>query len=281
MSRLITLTVTRSDHSEIFEFRHELQRMTFGRNDHCDIVIGTDGVDLSRLAGEIWRQDDELWVRNLSYSHELWIDVPGQPPGDPLSVRFGSHPGFARAIGAELASIRGPRGCLMVCRQDWQAAAPASDGSTVSTLRVSPVSSELRPVAAALCEPLLDGGRLPAAYSEIVRRLGGPSLKQIRTLVERLCGLYEAQAPELAARTAERRRRQDEELAVGVEPVLRNGVWTFPDLVPQSDEDAQRRRRNALALPDYYEVAHLLVRRRLITAADVAALPGVESELPA
>jgi hypothetical protein len=146
---------------------------------------------------------------------------------------------------------------------------------------VSPVPAELRPVAAALCEPLLDGGRLPAAYSEIVRRLGRPTPKQVRTLIERLCQTYEEQVPELAARAAERRRRQDAELAVGADPVLRNGVWVFPVVAQPPDEASQRIRRKALALPDYYEVAHLLVRRRLITGADLVALPDAEGERPA
>jgi hypothetical protein len=253
--------------------------MTFGRDDQCDIVIRTEGIDLSRLAGAIWREHDELWLRNLSYSHELWLDVPGQPPGEPMGIRHGHHPGFARAVGAELAYLRGPRGCLLVCQQNWQAADAVADQPAANTLRVSPVPPDLRPVAAALCEPLLDGGRLPAAYSEIVRRLDGPGLKQVRGLVERLCRHYEDEVPELAARAAERRRRQEDELAVGAEPVLRNGVWVFPASAREPDEASQRIRRKALALPDYYEVAHLLVRRRLVTGADVAALPGGESEL--
>jgi len=281
MSRLTILTVSRPDHSEIFEFRRERQRMTFGRDDQCDIVIPTEGIDLSRLAGEVWREDDELWLRNLSYSHELWLDVPGQPPGEPMGIRHGHHPGFARAVGAELAYVRGPRGCLLICQQTWPATDPAADRTAATTLRVSPVPADLRPVAAALCEPLLDGGRLPAAYSEIVRRLAGPRLKQVRLLVDRLCRHYEDEVPELAARAAERRRRQEAELAVGTEPVLRNGVWVFPAMAQPPDEEAQRVRRKALALPDYYEVAHLLVRRRLITGADVVALPGGESERPA
>jgi len=255
--------------------------MTFGRDDQCDIVIRTDGIDLSRLAGEIWREHDELWLRNLSYSHELWLDVPGQPPSEPMGIRHGRHPGFARAVGAELAYLRGPRGCLLVCQQNWQATDVMLDRPAATTLRVSPVPKELRPVAAALCEPLLDGGRLPAAYSEIVRRLGGPSMKQVRGLVERLCEHYEDEIPELASRAAERRRRQEQELAVAAEPVLRNGVWAFPAAAQESDETSQRVRRKALAMPDYYEVAHLLVRRRLITGADLAALPSGESGLPA
>ncbi|MEV4638039.1 hypothetical protein AB0J80_11865 [Actinoplanes sp. NPDC049548] len=233
------------------------------------------------MAGEIWRERDELWVRNLSFSHELWIDVPGQPPGEPMGVRHGHHPGFARAVGAELASLRGPRGCLLVCQQNWQATDTAIDHTTATTLRVSPVPADLRPVAAALCEPLLDGGRLPAAYSEIIRRLGGPTLRQVRNLIERLCRLYENESPELAARAAARRRRQEDELAVGAEPVLRAGVWVFPAAAQDSDEASQRIRRKALALPDYYEVAHLLVRRRLITSADIAALSDSRNERPA
>ncbi len=269
------LTVSQLDRSETFEFRHPGQQLTFGRDEQCDIVVSTHGNDLSRVAGAVWREQDELWVRNLSYSHELWVEVPGMPAGEPMRVRHedGLDPGFARAVGAGVAYLRAPGGCLLICEQTRGVAGPAVVGGTAPrTIRVSGVPPELRPVAAALCEPLLNGGRLPAAYREIVDRLGGPTMKQVRGLVDRLCRRYEHEIPELAWQAAERRRRQDEELAAGAPPVLRGGVWIFPD----PDDGSGRARRKALALPDYYEVAHFLVRRRLITTDDLAALPPDE-----
>lgn len=151
--------------------------------------------------------------------------------------------------------------------------------STASTLRVPPVPAALRPVAAALCEPLLDGGRLPATYSEIAQRTGLPPGKRIRTLVAQLCQPYVTEVPELQERIVERRRHEERELALPADPTLHHGVWTF-DTTGQSvdQEPADVRRRRALALPDYYEVAHLLVRRRLVTAADVALLPPRNAE---
>jgi hypothetical protein len=249
--------------------------MTFGRDDQCDIAVPIPGNDLSRLAGVVWRADGELWIRNLSYSHELHVDVPGEAQAEPMRVRRedAGDPGYARAVGDDTAyvSVRGT--LVLIVQQDWPADAPPATGPPATTLRVPPVPDDLRSTAAALCEPLLDGGRLPAAYSEIVRRLDGPTYRQVRGLVEQLCRLYETEVPALAAKASERRRRADEELATAGPPVLRNGVWTFPDGARPSPESAERTRPRALSLPDYYEVAHLLVRRHLITDADLRALP--------
>jgi hypothetical protein len=277
------LTVSFPDRSEVFEFRRERQTMTFGRDERCDIVVPSAGDDLSRLAGAIWRAQDELWVRNLSYAHELHIEIPGAPAAEPLRTRRedDGDPGFARAVDADVAYLRAPGGCLLLIQQSRQLIAEADvGGGNRATLRVSPVPDDLRPVAAALCEPLLDGGRLPAAYSEIVRRLGGPTLRQVRNLIDRLCRLYENEVPVLAAKVAERRRREEDDLAVGATPVLRNGVWVFPVAARHSALTDERIRRRALALPDYYEVAHLLVRRRLITSGDVHALPAQDPGRP-
>ena len=145
------------------------------------------------------------------------------------------------------------------------------DGS--ATIRVSAVPDALRPVAAALCAPLLTGGRLPASYSEIVRRLRDrPTLKQVRSQVDQLRRHYENETSALAPVAAERSKRNEEELAVAEPPLLRGGVWIFPAEVRPTDDPPARRPSRSLPLPAYYEVAHLLVRRRLITKADVDAL---------
>src|SRR6185437_15056512 len=101
MSRATLLTVRRPDQSEVFEFRGDQQRMTFGRGDQGDIVIPSPSNDLSRLAGMIWRAQGELWIRNLSFANELTVDVPGVPGGEPMRPRRDDRrdPGFARAVG--------------------------------------------------------------------------------------------------------------------------------------------------------------------------------------
>ena len=53
--------------------------------------------------------------------------------------------------------------------------------------------------------------------------------------------------------------------------VVHKGIRVFTP-TPESTDDLEASRRRALALPDYYEVAHLLVRRRTITADDLRLL---------
>ncbi len=262
---------------EMFEFATEGQSRLFGRDDQvCEIVIWSEinGVALSRIAGRLWRMDDELWVRNLSTIHELQVIGPEGPPDPPLPPRRDDvpDPGPARSIPRPSAVVRGPGGCELLVSQ-----LPRDDFEiplaqvTESTLQMPPIPDALRRVAAALCEPLLSGGQLPATYGEVTRRAGTGSLKRTRTLVGELCSHYLAELPVLRERLVERNRRLD----AGLEPPagrrLHGGVWTFADAHDEPDaEDAVRRR--ALSLPDYYEVAHLLVRRRLVTAQDVRRL---------
>jgi hypothetical protein len=138
---------------------------------------------------------------------------------------------------------------------------------------VPPVPAHLKPVAAALCEPLLDGGQLPATYSEIAQRTGLPVGKRMRNLVAELCRRYVSEVPQLRQRIIERRQREEAELSLPADPTLLHGVWNFDARhLEAAGEPAEVRRRRALALPDYYEVAHLLVRRRLVTTMDIAAL---------
>ena len=71
---------------EVWTFPVEGERVTFGRDDSCDITIfsAINGNALSRVAGRIWRMENELWVRNLSERHDLDVEVPGQAAGQPL-----------------------------------------------------------------------------------------------------------------------------------------------------------------------------------------------------
>lgn len=275
---LLTVVYT-GEPDETFEFRREGQAALFGRDDvHCDIVIWSaiNGQELSRIAGRIWRMDHELWLRNLSTRHDLYLEVPGSPAEQPLPPRqeLPEDPGPARSIPAPLAFIRGPAGCeLLVCQQRGAYAGTAPQLNGEQTLRLPPVPAHLKPVVAALCEPLLDGGQLPATYSEIAQRTGLPAGKRMRNLVAELCQPYVAEVPQLRRRIIERRQREEAELALPADPKLQHGIWSFDTNGPEKPaEPAEIRRRRALALPDYYEVAHLLVRRRLVATTDVAAL---------
>ncbi|WP_143175417.1 hypothetical protein [Cryptosporangium aurantiacum] len=218
--------------------------------------------------------EGELWVRNLSEKHELWITQPGMPPQPPLPPRDPARPdpGAAQSIPGDLAYVRGPDGCvLVVAQQRIEPALPTvlDDRPTTS---LPPVPTELRPVAAALCEPLLRGKQLPASYEEVQRRLATRSRKQIRDQVRRLCDLYFTEVPDLRERVEARRRLEEQELGLPAAPsVVHKGIRVFAP-APETDEDVEVSRRRALTLPDYYEVAHLLVRRRSITAEDLRLL---------
>jgi hypothetical protein len=245
------------EQDDVFEFRFEDQRRTFGRDRGCDIVIWSalNDRDLTRVAGEIRQSDGELWVRNLSTAHELFVHEPGQAEV-PLRRRpDGRARGYACSVPAPFAVITGPGGCRLEVSQLNQPPLDELeivDHEPTETI-VPEVPPEFRPLAAALCEPILNGGRLPAAYTEVLTRLDRPSLRSLRKDVERLCRLYTAASADLARRVAERRRRE----------LARRR---------QSPDPAVRAR--ALSLPEYYEVAHLLVRYRRITIDDLALLPA-------
>jgi hypothetical protein len=263
----------------VYELREQHQVLTFGRDEtRCNIVIWSaiNGSDLSRVAGQIWRMGDELWFRNLSTRHELYLEVPGHPSIDPLPPRTpsGADPGWARSIPAPLAYIQAPGGCELEVRQQRDAAAPASDLDVAGTdtVRAPEVPERLLPIAAALCEPLFSGGRLPATYSEISRRIGEASIKRVRNLVGELRDLYVREIPQLWEKVRERQRREDAELRVRGVPTLHHGVWVYPTPDDRPSDVPDGPAAPAMALPDYYEVAYLLVRRRLITASDVGRL---------
>jgi hypothetical protein len=279
-----TLTVVYTgEPDEVTEFSQNGQSRTFGRDDaRCEIVIWSaiNGRDLSRVAGRIWRMEDELWLRNLSSRHELTIAVPDLPAEPPLPPRSSPiDPGPARSIPAGLAYVRGPAGCELLVRQiPGRISVPEmSDFNGETTSHAPPVPTALMPVAAALCEPLLAGGQLPATYAEITRRAGLGSIRRTRGLVGRLCRLYAAETPQLQERIIARLQREQATLHLPVEPTLQSGVWRFERASNGAVESREVRRRRALALPDYYEVAHLLVRRRLVAREDVALLTGPTS----
>jgi hypothetical protein len=286
VARTPLLTVTYTGEPEIlYEFGENGTRKVFGRDDAtCDIVIWSaiNGQELSRVAGVIWRMDDELWVRNLSTRHELYLEVAGKPaePGLPPRSDDGTDRGPARSIPTELAFLRAPGGCELLVRQVRDADLPdlGDPDDARATFRAPPVPAQLRIIATALCEPLLLGSQVPATHAQVTKRAVTGSPKRTRNLVTKLCTLYADEVPTLRDRVAERVRREEQQLGVGNDPRRKGSIVTFDAASPGRRPEDESTRRRELALPDYFEVAHLLVRRRLITSDDLVLLPPRSTE---
>jgi hypothetical protein len=169
--------------------------------------------------------------------------------------------GAACSIPAPFAIVTAPDGCLLEIRQDQHAYAgeTLNYGLAEPTVAAVPeVPGEHRQLAAALCEPLLRGGRLPAAYAEVLARLKRPSLRALRRDVEALCEHYTGASAQLARRV-EQRRRQEATLG-GVAGTVRHGaIYKFEP--PDADPDAAETRGRSLAVPDSYAGASVLVGR--------------------
>ncbi len=261
---------------EVHEFR-EGDRRTFGRNDEqCDIVAWGAIHDrrLSRVAGELWRQDGEMWVRNLSTAHDLQVTVPGSANLEPLPPRAHGTRGVARSLPAPEAWVHGPDGLELRVLQIAGAApsAPAEPADTLevtATYRPAPVPVNLLHVALAVCEPLLLGESAPATYRQVQERLGPPlaplTYKAVRLRVETLVDLYLDHLPRHAARESARRMAE--------EPQLVDGTWRFPDkhTVPSVSRSIE---------PAYSELAALLVRRGLVSSAQLQSLPHAPGRTP-
>lgn len=286
-SPLLTVFYT-GDPDDITEFATEDDGVHFGRDPSaCELVIWEElsGNSLSGVAGRIWRQWGQLWIANLSRSHDLFLQVPGFPPEEPLSLHAPGLPLNARTIPGSRCLVRGRSGAWalvvdqVVDPDDVAAAlgpgvawgAEVTAGASV-TERAPAVPVDLRDLATALCEPLLHGARLPASYPQIARRLG-TSVKVARLRVDRLVAQYENDNPILRRRREDRERRREQELtgptwAVGPGGVRRARLGD-DDGAPEGSA-----RVWAPSLPHSYEVAHLLVRRRLVTLEDVERLAG-------
>lgn len=273
---MVTNRVVPDDRSqdELYEFATDGQRRTFGRDDTaCAIVIWSAqaGNDLGRVAGEIWRWGDELWLRNLSLSHEVRLTVPGQPSEPPLRRRRDAKArGAACSIPGPTALITAPGGCLLEVIQEHQSPTETfSYGFLESPATSVPdVPDHLKPVAVALCEPLLLGGHLPAAHREIMTRLNEPSIRSVRWKVADLCRVYTSASPPLAQHIRARLERQ--RVAFTAQPVSHGGIYHLED---SPADETNTMRRHGLSLPDYYEVALLLVRRSVITIDGLSLLP--------
>lgn len=216
--------------------------------------------------------ESELWVRNLSTRHELQVDVPGRPPEPPLPPRRGdgNDRGQARSIPSGVAFLRGSGGCELLVRQvrTLDAAPLSADDADAertddsdATVRAPDLPEDLRPVAVALCEPLLRGSQMPSSHAQMAAQLG-MTQKAVRILVGKVCQLYADALPDLRRRVEERRQTENRQLGVQASRRLVRGVWVFT-----VDEPAERQIR-ALALPDYFEVAYLLVRRGVVQPDD-------------
>ncbi|MGV1010639.1 MAG: FHA domain-containing protein [Dermatophilaceae bacterium] len=259
---------------------HELgvdgQSLRFGREDTCDIVIWSaiNSTRLSSVAGVIWRMDDELWLRNLSTAHDLYVVAPGFPPEPPLPPRLTpTARGAARSLPFDLAYVRGPDGCDLRVRQlTVDTEGITLDALATGTNRIPPVPPDLVPTAAALCEPLFLGSQLPASYAHIGIRTGNHSRRSVRNQVERLTVLYLDEVPSLRDHLQRRLEREAAQLSLTATPRVHNGITRFDVAQPDMVDAAEVERRSALALPTYFEVAHLLVRRRLVSAEDLALL---------
>lgn len=266
----VTLVADPQDRSqdETFEFADEGSRRTFGRSDDADIVVwpALNDPRLSRLAGVIWRAEDALWLRNLSRRHELVVASRGYEqrlrPRGPINVR-----GDALALPAPVATVIGPADCVLHVRQEGVTAAELDPGlrpSGTPTLQSVPdVPETHRLLATALCEPLLLGNRLPASYQEVMARLHRHSLRVLRKDVETLVEFYRP-----ALHSTERTPSQDTEVLPAGQPglVVR---WDGPRPV-----DVSIPRSRSLTLPEYAEVAMLLVRHGRITNGDLRLLDG-------
>lgn len=208
----------------------------FGRDDDvCEIPVWEEvrADRLSRIAGELWAADGQLWLRNLSRSHELSVygesglpvHLPPRAPGErgrACSVPPRGHIASPSA-GEWLISVETLDDTSDTTDDGPSQTLPADPG----TSRVGPVPPRLHPVAAALCAPLLEDAVTPATYDEVARRLG-LTRRQARRSVEGLCAHY-------------------------------------------ADALSQPRRADDAATPTYVHLARLLVTRGLVRRADLMA----------
>lgn len=176
----------------------------FGRDDErCHITVWEElrGTLLSRVAGELWCTEGEMWVRNLSQSHELVVaGAVGQP--HLLTPRAPGTRGGACSVPAPEGIVYAPstgdwqlvthlvRPVPVRARPGWR------EGADPQTTSVDPPPEALRDVAAALCAPVILRGEPPASYDAVAEALG-ISRRHARRRVEQLCDHYRARVPEL------------------------------------------------------------------------------------
>ncbi|WP_462418620.1 hypothetical protein [Kytococcus sp. Marseille-QA3725] len=201
----------------------------FGRDDAaCEIPVWEEllGERLSRVAGELWCQAGQLWVRNLSHTHELGVfGEAGSPTWLPARTE-GRRPA-ACSVPEPTARLATPSAGSWELRIGALGDGAVPPPSPRQTVALDPIPDELWPVAAALCAPGLSGNSVPPTYGDVAETLGLSS-RQARRQVEELCDLY---APVLAGQ---------------------------PGAAHESS-------------PVFVRLATLLVRRGMVTRADLAA----------
>jgi hypothetical protein len=175
-------------------------RMQFGRDDEvCQIPIWEQIRDraLSKVAGELWCNGEQMWVRNLSTAHELVVaDHSGRLV---LPARADNDPGHACSVPAPRGTVSAPSTgswTLTVTRMTMDDAEPVPHVEKIpvagETLRVENIPERHREAAEALCAPLLAGGSAPATYAEVAARMGWTE-RVARRRVEALCAHYREQ----------------------------------------------------------------------------------------
>ncbi len=227
----------------------------FGRDDlRCQIPVWEQvrGTSLSRVAGELWCAQGELWVRNVSTNHELTVvGSVGRP--QTLPPRRPDERGWACTVPGRSAEISAPSTgeWVILARQvepdlDGPGDAggePEAEAMTgPSTLAMALLPPALRPVAVELCAPMVLAGDPPATYDEIAARLD-VSKRQARRYVDKLCDFYtDALRHHPETTTAGRPHYVPvAELLVGLRRVTREDVLR---------ERARRERERVAAPPD-------------------------------
>lgn len=166
--------------------------MQFGRDDEvCQIPVWEEinRRSLSKLAGELWCSNGQMWARNLSTVHELV--VAGPRGTQVLPARIHGDPGHACSVPIPRGTVAAPSTGTWIL--EIRAVTTAQDMEP--TLHVENIPERHRNTAEALCAPLLAGGSTVATYAEIAAQMGC-SERVARRRVEDLCGHYE---PQLAA----------------------------------------------------------------------------------
>jgi hypothetical protein len=164
-------------------------RMRFGRGDDvCQIPIWEEinRRSLSKVAGELWCSDGQMWARNVSTVHELVVTGPRGAQTLPAKLR--ADPGHACSVPIPIGTVTAPS------TGTWslEVRTVTAEHDLGQTLHVENIPERHRDAAEALCAPLLAGGSAVATYAEIATQLGS-SERMARRRIDELCEHYENQ----------------------------------------------------------------------------------------
>lgn len=152
-------------------------RLAFGRGKECDVRLAHDPEDdyVSRVAGRLELVDDAVLVRNTSTSKVLHLQphARAEITVSPLTAVAVLDCGFVRVV---VPGSHGTRHLLSISSSDAASGADRRPEvvDLVGMTREPLLSARERVVLAALCEPLLVGGRdrRPADYRTVAARTG-------------------------------------------------------------------------------------------------------------